>query len=147
MAFFRSRRAGKGGFSGGLDADDINPESSTDSGSAAEAFARSYLRQQGLDIVATNYRTRRGEIDIVAREGDILAFIEVRFRSGGSFGGALASIDVRKQLRLVNAARQYLQENKLVDAAPCRFDALCLSRSRGTTWEVDWIRDAFRPEN
>jgi len=117
-------------------------------GLAAEQFARRYLQDQGLAIVATNYRTRRGEIDIVARDKDTLAFVEVRLRTNNRFGGPSASIDNRKQERLISAAQQYLQEHNLVDQAPCRFDALCLSRpGSGTGWQVDWIRDAFWPGN
>lgn len=63
------------------------------SGGAAEEQAARFLAHQGLDIVARNFRTRFGEIDLVAREGATLVFVEVRMRTSDRYGGAAASID------------------------------------------------------
>lgn len=118
-------------------------------GAAAEQFARCYLKQQGLGIEAVNFRTRRGEIDIIARDPtqNTLVFVEVRLRSNPGFGSASASIDRNKQQRLALAAQQYLQEKRLVDNCSCRFDALCLSPQPGkSSYAVEWLRDAFWPE-
>ncbi|MBL4781450.1 MAG: YraN family protein [Porticoccaceae bacterium] len=125
------------------------------SGASAESLACHYLREQGLEIIERNYRTRRGEIDIIARHADTLVFIEVRLRSNPRFGGAAHSIDTRKQARLISAAQHYLLKTGLTDAQPCRFDAICMNalasstRVKGSpkdTSTVDWLRDAFRPE-
>ncbi|MBQ0718680.1 MAG: YraN family protein [Gammaproteobacteria bacterium] len=124
-------------------------------GATAESLAGHYLSQQGLKIVARNYRTQRGEIDIIARDGETLVFVEVRLRSNPGFGGAAHSIDARKQARLISAAQHYLLQTGLTDAQPCRFDAICLStiatssageHSPQDNESIDWIRDAFRPE-
>ena len=107
-------------------------------GEAAEALACDYLRRQGLVVTARNYRCRFGEIDVVAREGGTLVFVEVRRRRSEAFGGAAASITAAKRSRLIAAARHYLA--RLDEAPPCRFDALLI---RGEPARVEWIRDAF----
>ena len=106
------------------------------SGSVAEDEAARFLTRQGLDIVARNYRTRFGEIDLVARDGATLVFVEVRMRSSDRFGGAAASIDGRKKNRIVAAARQFLA--RLAHEPPCRFDVVTLD---GDT--PNWLRGAF----
>lgn len=112
--------------------------SARDQGLAAEAEAARFLESRGLAIVARNYRTRFGEVDLVAREGATLVFVEVRKRKWRAFGGAAASVDARKQSRLVAAARHYLA--RLGAEPACRFDVV--------TWDGDspapaWIRGAF----
>lgn len=107
-------------------------------GAAAEALACDYLRAQGLVVTARNYRCRFGEIDIVAREGSTLVFIEVRRRRSEAFGGAASSITRSKRRRILTAARYYLA--RLKAAPPCRFDALLI---RGEPARIEWIKDAF----
>jgi putative endonuclease len=105
-------------------------------GSAAENSAADFLSRQGLSIVARNYRTRMGEIDLVARDGEVLVFVEVRLRSGDYYGGGAESIGARKQARIVAAARQYL--SRLRREPPCRFDVVTLDSGR-----PEWLRAAF----
>jgi putative endonuclease len=107
-------------------------------GRAAEALAARFLEREGLEIVARNYRCRVGEIDLIARDGDTLAFIEVRLRGSSAFGGAGASIDAAKQRRILRAARHYLAGRP--DQA-CRCDVVLLDRLDAA--RVEWIRDAF----
>ena len=112
--------------------------SARDIGLAAEEAAARFLESRGLAIVARNYRTRFGEVDLVAREGATLVFVEVRKRSWRAWGGAAASVEARKQSRLVAAARHYLA--RLGAEPACRFDVV--------TWDGDpgppgWIRGAF----
>ncbi len=104
-------------------------------GAAAEDAAGRMLERHGLLILARNYRTKGGEIDIVAADGDALVFVEVRLRRNGRFGGAGASIDFRKQARIVRAARHFLLSRP---SCPCRFDAVLVSDDG-----MEWIRDAF----
>lgn len=107
-------------------------------GRAAEGLAARFLESRGLEIVARNYRCRRGEIDLVAREGRTLVFVEVRLRTGARYGGAAASIDARKRARVLAAARHYLAR---APDAPCRCDVVLLDRLDPE--RIEWIRDAF----
>jgi putative endonuclease len=106
-------------------------------GDAKEQLARAYLERQGLVHVAHNVRCRHGEIDLIMRDGGTLVFVEVRYRRSERFGGAIASIDRRKQARLTAAAGYYLQRHP--SPLPCRFDVVAI----GAGDRVDWIRNAF----
>lgn len=107
-------------------------------GREAESVAASYLAGRGLSIVARNYRTRLGEVDLVARDGATLVFVEVRARSGNAFGGAAGSVDRAKQRRVIAAARHYL--GRLHAEPACRFDVLVIQGPEGAP---RWIRGAF----
>ena len=106
-------------------------------GAQAEAVAAQYLQQRGLKLVDSNYRSRFGEIDLILREGETIVFAEVRQRSRSSFGGAAASIDARKQERLILTAQLYLAS--LPRIPPCRFDAVLLDGAGG----IEWLKNAF----
>jgi putative endonuclease len=106
------------------------------SGDAAEERAARFLERKGLRLVARNYRTRQGEIDLIVQEGSVLVFVEVRMRSANRFGDGAESVDWRKQRRLVAAARHYLM--RLGREPACRFDVVSLEGDEPT-----WIRGAF----
>jgi putative endonuclease len=108
-----------------------------DSGQQAEARAAEYLLGRGLKIVVRNWRCRFGEIDLVARDGNTLVFVEVRARASRAHGGAAESISAAKRHRLTAAATQYLARTRI--DTPCRFDAL-LIEAEG---RIEWIRNAF----
>jgi putative endonuclease len=108
------------------------------SGDSAEQFAARYLERQGLTIIERNYRCRGGEIDLIARDGPTLVFIEVRFRRSQTFGGARASIDTHKQRRILLAARHYLSGRR---EQACRCDVVLLDRLESDG--IEWIRNAF----
>jgi putative endonuclease len=109
-------------------------------GRDAEDRACSYLLAQGLTLLQRNYRSRRGEIDLVLRDADSLVFVEVRYRQQPAFGSAAESVDRRKQARLTACARQYLQTHSHAVRLACRFDVVAIDGSGGT---INWIRDAF----
>lgn len=108
-------------------------------GAKAEQVAAEFLQRQGLKLLQQNYRCRYGEIDLILQEGDTLVFTEVRLRSRNDFGGAAASIDARKRLRLMRAAQHYLAA--VGNIPPCRFDAVLLQTLDERNME--WIRNAF----
>lgn len=114
-------------------------------GHAAETQAAQYLDALGLPILARNLRCRTGEIDLVARHGHVLVFIEVRQRHDLSHGGAAASVNRAKQVRLIRAARYFLplliRRHFQGRSPPCRFDVVGIEGPR-----IDWIKDAFRIE-
>lgn len=105
-------------------------------GDRGEERAAQFLQRKGLRIIDRNYRTRQGEIDLVAMDGDVLVFVEVRMRSEARFGGGAESVDSRKCSRLVAAARHYLM--RLGREPACRFDVVSLECDAPT-----WIRAAF----
>jgi putative endonuclease len=107
-------------------------------GAAAEELAAVFLEGQGLRIVERNYRCRFGEIDLVARSGAVLVFVEVRARTSEAFGGAAGSITAAKRRRLVAAARHYLAARRRERA--CRFDVVLV---RGAGQRIEWLTDAF----
>lgn len=108
-------------------------------GAAAEQFAAEFLMQQGLVLLTRNYRSRFGEIDLIMRDGETLVFVEVRLRRNSRFGGAAASIDARKQQRLILTAQRYLA--RLPQIPPCRFDVVLLDNAQGLA--PDWLKNAF----
>ena len=109
-------------------------------GKDAEIRAWQYLQARGLQLLQRNYRSRRGEIDLVMQDTDSLVFVEVRYRRQSQFGTALESVDRRKQLRLIACARHYMQAHPQVARKPCRFDVVSISGPQG---EIEWIRNAF----
>ena len=113
-----------------------HPTPAQAAGGAGEDEAARFLIRHGLELVARNYRTRHGEIDLIARDGDTLVFVEVRLRSDARFGGALESITPGKVRRIVAAARHYLMG--LPRPPACRFDVVCIEEGAPA-----WIRGAF----
>jgi putative endonuclease len=112
-------------------------------GAAAEDAAAAHLAAQGLDVLLRNYRCRRGELDIIAREApDILVIAEVRLRSRQDYGGGAASVDFRKQRRILHAARHLLMTRPQLATLRGRFDVLDLAPA-GAGYEIRWIRGAF----
>jgi putative endonuclease len=111
----------------------------TTPGGRAEALAATFLLQQGLAIVARNFRTRFGEIDLIARDGRVLVFVEGRMRRSARYGGAVESITSRKRARLVAAASGYLA--MIGREPPCRFDAILMRSLDAAT--IEWRRDVI----
>ncbi|MDR3352008.1 MAG: YraN family protein [Zoogloeaceae bacterium] len=109
-------------------------------GARAEALAADFLIERGMKILARNYRVKGGEIDLVAREGRVTVFVEVRLRRSARFGGAGASITEAKRRRLLLAARHWLATH---GDTPCRFDCILLNRlsPEALTWVCDAIWD------
>jgi putative endonuclease len=112
-------------------------------GRAAENIAADFLRVQGLEILERNYLRRLGELDIVARERDVLVIAEVRTRSSDRYGGAAASVDPRKQQRLIRTASQLLQQRRDLSQLRVRFDVVVVSKMDAGCGRVEWIRHAF----
>ena len=109
-------------------------------GIQAEELAAQHVQQHGYEIVLRNFRCCAGELDIVAKRGQLLLIIVVRLRSSTGFGGAAASITARKRARIVRATRYLLTRRPALAALTIRFDTLLLSGPEGP---VDWIEDAF----
>jgi len=110
-------------------------------GQQAEDQALAYLQAQGLHLCERNFQIRRGEIDLIMREGDEVAFVEVRARSHSHFGDGIDSVTRSKQCRLVAAASAWLQRRR--EQPPTRFDVVAVAPGN----KIVWIKDAFRPDD
>ena len=112
-------------------------------GKAGEEAAVQYLCQQGYQILERNYRCRFGEIDLIARDGRTLAFIEVKTRRSQKFGPAAAAVTLEKQRHLVKASQVYLiQQRKAYEF--CRFDVVTIELEAQKP-RIELIKDAFQP--
>ena len=119
-------------------------------GDLVEAAARAALRREGLCDVAANVSYRGGELDLVmidrsGREGEVLVFVEVRYRRSAAFGGGAVSIDAAKRRKLVHAAQRFLATHRQYAQATCRFDVVEADGDPHAP-RVNWIRDAFRAD-
>jgi putative endonuclease len=114
-------------------------------GRSAEEYVFRFLCRRGLRPVARNFRTRRGEIDLVMLDDTCLVFVEVRSRGRGSFVDAHLTVDARKQAKLISAAGLFLARYRLFRNHACRFDVVGVRPEEDGDMEVDWLRDAFRP--
>jgi len=111
-------------------------------GAAAEALAADHLQRAGCRVLDRRYRWKGGEIDLVVREGRVLAFVEVKARSGAAFGSAAVAVTARKRQRIRRTAARWLREHGPA-GGPCRFDVVCVERGNGRA-RVRWSRDPFR---
>ena len=111
-------------------------------GRAAEDLAAAHLTGQGLQIVARNYRVACGEIDLIARHGAELVFVEVRSRRSAAFGSAAESVTPAKRRRLLLAAQHYLTTLGQRTPPPCRFDVVSITGQLDVQ-HLEWLRDAF----
>ncbi|MBU0655473.1 MAG: YraN family protein [Gammaproteobacteria bacterium] len=106
-------------------------------GETTEQLACKHLQASGLKLLQQNYRLKMGEIDLIMRDGDTIVFVEVRYRKSNRYGGALYSIDPRKQMRLLRTAQHYLQSR--APNAPARFDVIAVDGSN----DIHWVKNAF----
>lgn len=107
-------------------------ENKRQTGTYYELKAEEYLMQRGYKILASNYRIRSGEIDIIARKGEYICFIEVKYRTTSDFGNPLEAVDFRKQQQIRKVASVYLMKNKLTEWTPCRFDVIAFEGEKLT---------------
>lgn len=121
---------------------ELPPRSGSPEGPAAELAARRFLEARGFRVIATNYRSRHGEVDLVARDGQLLVFAEVRLRRNAGFGGAAASVTARKQQKIIATAGAFLQHHPEFAHCNCRFDVIAL-HGPGQDWQIEWIAAAF----
>ncbi|WP_339136850.1 MAG: YraN family protein [Candidatus Electrothrix sp. GW3-4] len=107
-------------------------------GRSGEDLAAQYLEQQGYTILERNYRLRIGEVDIIARDGEDLVFIEVKTRRTKRFGSPFEAVDIRKQQQIVKIASAYVHGREI----PVRFDVVAVHLSKqGVRIEV--LKNAF----
>ncbi len=113
-------------------------------GAHAENLARAYLERHGLVFVTRNFTCRYGEVDLIMLDGRLIVFVEVRYRQRQDYGGALESVDFRKQQKLIRTATFYLQEQRQSDCF-ARIDVVAMSdlpQAPDTHPQIQWIRSA-----
>jgi putative endonuclease len=115
---------------------------STILGKEGEDTAVTYLIEHGYQLIDRNYRSQQGEIDIIAKDGAFLVFVEVKAYSMSSFGFPLGAIGPAKRKSMIHAARTYLMKNNIKDVN-CRFDVLGIYKSWSGLPNFELIKDAF----
>lgn len=111
-------------------------------GRVGEAFAAAHLTGLGWEIIARNYRCRGGEVDLVAIDGGILAFVEVKTRRGERFGSPLEAVDGRKQRHMITAALTFLATHGGAGRV-ARFDVIGILWDEGTP-RLQHVKNAFQ---
>ena len=116
------------------------------SGKIGEKLAVSYLQGKGYKIIERNYRTKLGEIDIIADCKGCTCFVEVRAKNSPAFGLPEETILKKKQLQISKAALAYIKQFKLEDKS-CRFDVVCIEGVESLMPQVRLIKNAFDLDN
>jgi putative endonuclease len=111
-------------------------------GASGEDAAEKHLKTLGYKILERNYRTKMGELDIVASDGDTIVFVEVKSRRDTRFGAPELAVDARKQRQLTKAAWIYLTRTRSYKS-PCRFDVVSIFSMPGEGLKVSVLKDAF----
>ena len=114
-------------------------ENNREKGARKEAQAAAWLEGKGLQILERNYRCKKGEIYLIAREDGTYVFLEVKYRKGEGSGHPAEAVDERKQKRISGSALWYLTEQGALEA-PCRFDVIAVAGEEGS---IRWYRNAF----
>jgi putative endonuclease len=110
-------------------------------GKTGEDLACQELERRGYAIVARRYRRRGGELDIIARDGKTLVFVEVKAREGRAFGEASEAVTPQKRLTITRLALDYLMRHRLTDC-PCRFDVVSIHFEAGVP-AIEVFQNAF----
>ena len=111
-----------------------------DLGKKGEDLAVALCRGKGFIVIEKNYCTPFGEIDIIAKDGNIFVFIEVKARTGDVYGAPFEAVTRRKREKITKVAMSYLKRFK--KEVPARFDVISISMKRGTP-DLEYIQDAF----
>ena len=107
-------------------------------GSNYEQLAAEYLKEKGMTILEMNFHNRSGEIDIIAKDGEYICFVEVKYRTTNQYGSPLEAVNYRKQQQIRKVALYYLMRNGLNEWTPCRFDVIAFEGD-----EITYIENAF----
>jgi len=113
-----------------------------ETGRRGEAIAAAYLERMGYVVLERNYRCVFGEIDIVARDGATVCFVEVKSRRSARYGDPQLAVNAKKREKMIRTARHYLAGRGLEDR-PARFDVAAIRLSPDGAGAVELIRDAF----
>lgn len=112
------------------------------SGKHWELVAERWLRARDVGILKRNFTCRSGEIDLIARDGEDIAFVEVKYRTRSGYGSGAEHVTRTKQRRIVSAARYFLQYHRHPPSQVFRFDVISIS-DRPDGAHIQWIKSAF----
>lgn len=115
-------------------------------GKKGEDLAADYLQNHGLHIVTRNYRQKTGEIDIIARDGEYLVFVEVKTRKSLNFGQPFEAVTAKKQAQISRVALDYITRNKLHDH-PVRFDVVSILMTSDEKIDITHLTNCFEATN
>ena len=116
----------------------MNTENKRHTGQHYEKMAADYLQKAGLKLLKQNFYCRQGEIDLILRDGPMLVFVEVKYRSSRTMGDPAEAVIPSKQRRIRSTAQYYLYSCGYGEETRCRFDVICILGD-----QISWIRDAF----
>ena len=108
-----------------------------------EQLALKHLQQSGLQFIDKNIRFPFGELDLIVKEGEVIVFVEVKYRASIAYGGAISAISPHKRKRLEMAAKAWLQSQKTHLKKPCRFDLVAIT-GKATKLQIDWLKNIFQ---
>jgi putative endonuclease len=111
-------------------------------GRQGEEDAEKYLSQRGYQIIDRNYHSQQGEIDLIARDGQYLVFVEVKSYSFRCYGSPAGAVRKAKKQSIIHAAETYLYKNKIKDTY-CRFDVVTLYRKHDGSQAIELYKNAF----
>ncbi|MCR5403824.1 MAG: YraN family protein [Butyrivibrio sp.] len=111
-------------------------------GGNTESLACEYLRSQGASVISSNYRCRQGEVDIIARDGVYLCFVEVKYRNNYRFGEPQEAVDLKKRRHICKVSEFYLYSKCKSFDIPVRYDVIAISR-KNDVFTFKWIKNAF----
>jgi putative endonuclease len=117
------------------------------SGHNAEQHALRFLRKNGLILITKNFRCRHGEIDLIMRQEQCIVIVEVRYRKHSRFASAAATVDPRKQAKLLRTTAMFLRQHTAYSACSVRFDVVAFDQVQDDNCRIQWIQDAFRPRS
>lgn len=107
-------------------------------GTDYEGKACEYLKGNGYEILCRNFRSKKGEIDIIALDNDVLVFVEVKFRQSNTYGYSSEAVNLKKQTVIYRVAEGYLSYNKQYEGMTCRFDVVGFDNGK-----ITHIKNAF----
>jgi len=121
-------------------------QTAVSTGNLGEEAAVKALKKQGYKIIERNYRTKLGEIDVIAKDGEYTCFVEVRLRKTNDFGSPADTIDESKQQKIIKTAQMYAVKNGIYDT-PMRFDAVLINakvrNNKLVDEKIEIIKNAF----
>ncbi len=114
-------------------------------GARAELYVARLMKRRGFSILARNFRSKAGEIDLIAKQGELLVVMEVRYRRSDEWGKPQDTVTAKKQAHLIRCAQDYLRLHPELKRTRVRFDVAGVSR-KGLFLTCDWVENAFHAD-